>query len=43
MGWTYEICVKNPEFDYDAHKNDDCLDEILDSGSLSLTGDGVFD
>lgn len=43
MGWTYEIRVKNPEFDYDAHKNDDCLDEILDSGSYQLITDQVFD
>ena len=43
MGWTYEICVKDPKFNCNMHENNDCLDEILYSGSISLTGDGVFD
>lgn len=43
MGWTYEIRVKDPKFDYNAHENDEYLDETLDSGSRSLTGDAVFD
>lgn len=43
MGWTYEIRVKDPKFDYNAHENDEYLDETLDSGSHSLTGDEIFD